>query len=218
MLSRINVNAILHIPEQYPSTFIKFITDSKLKPPSIRSRIGKALNIMLHHPLCYWTRADCDAFVRKFNISTSDSIQLFNKHEQWGISMSKEKGKNYICYPYRISNKRKMRINFGKELTHEAKNMEINRIKSNIQADYCMVPNEEWEMGHKNPESGDNSLDNLILQPPIQSKYRDRYIFIDTLTKIPTPSTLIHMDKAGKNPYTKQQLLILKTWLNSLEI
>ena len=54
-----------------------------------------------------------------------------------------------------------------------------------------------------------------MLQPPIQAKYRDRYIFIDTLTKIPTPSTLFQLDKNGDNPYTKPQLIELKKWLNN---
>ena len=53
-------------------------------------------------------------FVKKFNIETVDSIQLFNKHSQWGINTNSglEKGKIYIIYPYSISNKHKMRKNF----------------------------------------------------------------------------------------------------------
>lgn len=215
-MNRIDSNTIASIPDQFPTEFNNFITQHKLKPPNINSGNGKALNIMLHNPNFYWTREDCDTFVTKFDIKTSDSIQLFNKHEQWGIMTSKERGKNYICYPYTLSNKHKMRKNFGKELSDQEKNIEINNLKATIRSDYCDVPNEEWELGHKNPESEDNSLNNLVLQPPIQGKYRDRYIFIDPLTKIPTPATLIQMDKAGENPFTKNQLLALKKWLNDM--
>ena len=55
-----------------------------------------------------------------------------------------------------------------------------------------------------------------ILQPPIQSKYRDNYIFIDTLTKIPTPLKFISDHKSGNLPYTDEQIKQLKDYLNSL--
>lgn len=213
-MNRINISSITNLPLQYPSEFISFITQHKLKPPNLQSGNGQALNIMLHNPNCYWTREDCDVFVNRFNIPTKDSIQLFNKHEQWGIQTSNERGKNYICYPYALSNKHKMRKDFGKELSEDEINTEIEKIKSTIKHDYCDVPSENWELGHKNPESDDNSNHNLVLQPPIQAKYRDRYIFIDTLTKIPTPATLIQLDKNGENPYTQKQLIQLKKWIN----
>jgi hypothetical protein len=57
--------------------------------------------------------------------------------------------------------------------------LEINKIKSTIKADYIDVSNDLWQLGHKNPDSTDNSNKNLVLQPPIQGKYRDNYIFID---------------------------------------
>ena len=216
-MNRINITAITTLPIQYPSEFLNFVTQHKLKPPNIQSGNGQALNIMLHYPNYYWTREDCDVFVTKFNIPTKDSIQLFNKHEQWGIQTSNERGKNYICYPYALSNKHKMRKDFGKDLSQDEINSEIEKIKSTIKHDYCDVPNQNSELGHKNPESDDNSNHNLVLQPPIQAKYRDRYIFIDTLTKIPTPATLIQLDKNGENPYTQTQMIQLKKWLNENE-
>ena len=93
-------------------------------------------------------------------------------------------------------------------------NEAIENIKADIKADYVDIPAEQWQLGHKNPE-GDNTSNNLVLQPPIQAKYRDNYIFIDTLTKIPTPETLARLIQEGKNPYTQEQMTRLRTLLNS---
>ena len=80
-----------------------------------------------------------------------------------------------------------MRAGFVWNGTEEQKNIEIENIKAHIQGNYCDVPNKDWQLGHKNPDSGDNSSSNLVLQPPIQAKYRDNYVFLNTLTKMPTP-------------------------------
>lgn len=61
-------------------------------------------------------------------------------------------------------------------------------------------------------------MSNLVLQPPIQAKYRDKYIFLDTLTKIPTPKTFKEMNEANQLPYTKEQLKNLREYLNSLDL
>lgn len=89
---------------------------------------------MLYNPYKYWDRDACDEFVKKFNIDTADSIQLFNKHSQWGISTNSgiEKGKLYIIYPYSLSNKHKMRKNFKYNGNENDKNIEIEKIKSTI--------------------------------------------------------------------------------------
>ena len=217
-MNRITVDTITHIPSQYPNEFMKFIEEHKLKPPKLDTGNGKALALMLDNPSYYWTREDTDKIVNKFNIPTRDSIQLFNKHEQWGIQTSNERGKNYILVPYTLSNKHKMRKNFVFDGTDEQKNIEIDKIKSTIKADYIDVPNNEWQLGHKNPNSTDNAMSNLVLQPPIQAKYRDKYTFIDTLTKIPTPKTFREMNEAKQLPYTTEDLMNLKDYLNSLTL
>jgi len=217
-MNRITVDTITHIPSQYPNEFMKFIEEHKLKPPKLDTGNGKALALMLDNPSYYWTREDTDKIVNKFNIPTRDSIQLFNKHEQWGIQTSNERGKNYIRVPYTLSNKHKMRKNFVFDGTDEQKNIEIDKIKSTIKADYIDVPNNEWQLGHKNPNSTDNAMSNLVLQPPIQAKYRDKYTFIDTLTKIPTPKTFREMNEAKQLPYTTEDLMNLKDYLNSLTL
>jgi len=110
-----------------------------------------------------------------------------------------------------------MRKDFKFDGTLEQKNAEIDKIKSTIQHDYIDVPNKQWQLGHKNPESGDSSGNNMVLQPPIQAKYRDHYVFIDTLTKIPTPKYLIKKIEKDESPYTLAQLKDLKQYLLSRE-
>ena len=216
--NKINIEIIKKIPNNYPEKFIKFCKENRLTPPRINTKNGMALYAMLVTPEYYWDRESSNKFVEKFTIETNDSIQLFNKHEQWGIKTSKERGKNYIITPYELSNKHKMRKNFMFDGTEKEKNNEIEKIKSTIKNDYIEIPNSEWQLGHKNPESIDNTKGNLVLQPPIQSKYRDKYIFIDTLTKIPTPTTLKKLYENGNSPYTKDQLKQLKDFINTIKL
>ena len=212
--------SILNVEDliKYPDSFIEFADGNNLKYPKLNTGNGQALCAMLLTPGKHWSRHECDEFVKKFNITTRDSIQLFNKHEQWGIKTSSERGKNYIVEPFTLSNKHKMRKNFTYDGTDEKENAEIEKIKSTIKADYVDIANSEWQLGHKNPNSTDNAMSNLVLQPPIQAKYRDKYIFLDTLTKIPTPKTFQEMNDANQLPYTKEQLINLRDYLNSLEL
>ena len=204
----IDIDTIHELPTEYPEEFIKFCKENDLHPQSITTGNGKALSVMLKYKHCFWNRDTCDKFVEKFNISTSDSIQLFNKHNQWGIQTNsgKERGKLYIVYPYALSNKHKMRKNFKFDGTEEEKNTEIDKTKSTIKADYIDVPNNQWQLGHKNPDSTDNSNHNLVLQPPIQGKYRDDYIFIDTLTKMPVANKLKTMIEKNEIEFTQKQI------------
>ena len=214
----IDINDVDEIPSQYPEEFTQFCTENDLKPPNIDTGNGKALSVMLKHKYCYWNRTTCDKFVEKFNITTKDSIQLFNKHNQWGITTNSgtERGKLYIMYPYALSNKHKMRKDFKFDGTEEEKNVEIDKIKSTIKADYVDVDNSQWQLGHKNPASTDNSNENLVLQPPIQGKYRDNYIFIDTLTKIPVPKKLVTMIEKKEIEFSPEQIIEYKKIFDKL--
>ena len=214
----IKIEDVLTIPSNYPEDFITFCSENELKPPSIESGNGKALALMLAYPNCFLTRKECDAIALKFDIATRDSIQLFNKHEQWGISSSSERGKYYIDYPYKTTTKHKMRKNFKYDGSEESKNAEIDNIKAHLMGNYIEIPYRDWQLGHKNPDSEDNSSRNLVLQPPIQGKYKDDYIFIDTITKLPTPKKLKKLIDNNECPYTKEQLIELKDLLNSLEL
>jgi hypothetical protein len=90
------------------------------------------------------------------------------------------------------------------------------KIKSTINTDYVVVPNYLWQLGHKNPGSTDNTKDNLVLQPPIQSKYRDNYIFIDTLTKFPMPNKLEIMIEKKEIEFTTEQIISYKEIFDNL--
>ena len=204
--NRIDIKSIKEIPK-YPKEFLDFCEKNEVKVPKFDSKRGNALSTMVNNKNKYWIREDCRNFVSKFSIETNDSIQLFNKFEQIGLKTCQEVGKNFIIYPYELSNKHKMRKNFKFNGSNEEKNKEINRIKNTIETDYVKVENDKWQLGHKNPGSTDNSSENLVLQPPIQAKYRDSYIFIDTLTKFPTPKKLLDLLKSKSFSITEQQFL-----------
>ena len=214
----IDIDLINELPNEYPNEFSKFCITNNLKPPNITTKNGKVLSVMLMYKFNYWNRNACDKFVDKFNITTKDSIQLFNKHKKWEIQTNSgsERGKLYIIYPYCLSNKHKMRKNFKFNGSEEEKNNEIDKIKSTIQIDYIEVPNSLWQLGHKNPGSTDNTNVNLVLQPPIQGKYRDNFIFIDTLTKFPTPNKLKIMIEKKEIKFTTDQILSYKEIFNNL--
>lgn len=218
MLLPVDVDLIDVLPTEYPKEFIEFCSKNSLQPPSITKGNGKALSVMLKYKDFYWDRDACDKFCNKFNIKTKDSIQLFNKHNQWGIQTNsgKERGRLFVVYPYLLSNKHKMRLNFTFNGDDTEKDIEIDKIKSTIKADYIDVENSLWQLGHKNPSSTDNSYNNLVLQPPIQGKYRDNYIFIDTLTKIPTPNKLDMMIKKKEIEFTLEQIIAYKEMFDRL--
>ena len=203
------------LPTEYDATTREFIQKNNLTAPAPTSGNGKAFIAMSLVPEKYFNRETTNQFCERFGIKTNDSIQLFNKHSQWGPLMCPTRGKYYIQFPLTLSPKGQMRAGFKFDGTEEQKIQAIENIKADIKADYVDIPNEQWQLGHKNPE-GDNSQDNLVLQPPIQAKYRDHYIFIDTLTKIPTPETLARLIQQGKNPYTPEQITQLRALLNSI--
>ena len=214
----IDVDKIDELPSEFPEEFTEFCRINDLKPPNITTGNGKSLSVMLTYKGNYWDRKTCDQFVEKFKIKTKDSIQLFNKHNQWGIQTNSgiERRKLYIVYPYTLSNKHKMRKNFKFDGTDEEKDLEINKIKSTIKADYIDVDNNLWQLGHKNPDSTDNSNKNLVLQPPIQGKYRDNYIFIDTLTKFPVPNKLEVMIEKKEIEFSVDQIIKYKEIFDKL--
>jgi len=59
---------------------------------------------------------------------------------------------------------------------------EIHKIKEICDTILC-VPTEKWHIGHLDATKG-NLPDNLYFQPPIQAKYRDKYIFNHMFQKI----------------------------------
>ena len=111
-----------------------------------------------------------------------------------------------IVQPFSQSNKHKMRKSFKFDGTQQEKESEISKIKSTIQEDYIHIPHDQWQLGHKNPGSTDNSTNNLILQPPIQAKYKDDYLFFNTLTKMPLPNKLERLLDKKEITLTQDQI------------
>lgn len=215
----IDINSIIELPNKYPDEFIEFCLANNIKNPKINTNTGIALSLMLTYKNKYWNRNTCNEIFKKFGIESNDPIQAFNKANQKGIKSNsdlRDKEKYYIVYPYCLSNKHQMRKNFKFDGTEEEKNIEIDKIKSTINTDYIDVPNSMWQLGHKNPGSTDNSTHNLVLQPPIQAKYRDNYIFIDTLTKIPLPHKLKTMLEKKEIEITPEQIIAYKILFDEL--
>ena len=215
---KIKVKDIKFIPDRYPEEFFNWAKSNNIKILKINSARGKALSLFLHYPNHYFTREECNLVCEKFKIKTNDTIQLFNKFEQNGIKMLNERGKYNIPLPYKTTNKYKMRKNFKFNGSNQQKNTQINNIKSHLLENYINIPNHKWQLGHKNPDTTNNTSNNLVLQPPIQAKYRDDYIFIDTFTKIPTPKKLIKLIKNKQSPYSDKQLKQLSNFLNNLKL
>ena len=214
----IDITKIDELPNDYPVEFTDFCKTNNLILPDRESKIGTALSLMLKYKDYYWDRVTSREIFKKFGKNTDDSIQSFNKIEQMGIQTNsgKERGKYYIVYPYCLSNKHQMRKNFKFDGTEEQKNNEIDKIKSTIKTDYIDVLNSQWQLGHKNPGSTDNLMSNLVLQPPIQGKYRDNYIFIDTITKFPVPNKLDMMLKKKEIEFTQDQIKCYKEIFDNL--
>ena len=210
----INIDNIKKIHLCYSDEMKKFTEDNGIKLPGIKSMKCMAYSVMSHFPDNYFDRDTCTSLYKKFEMPTRDSIQHFNKIEQDGFVKDLGKGKYCIKYPYEVSNKWKMRGGFEYNGSEESKNKIINQIKKDIQQDYIDIPNNLWQEGHKHPDNGDNDFNrNGVFQPPIQAKYKDRYIFFDTLTKTPTVKQHIRLLEKGKSPYTDEEL---KTWRNHL--
>lgn len=167
--------------------------------------------MLLHNENKYVIREDLDIFFKNIEIKSRDPIQAINKTEQWGLKRGPEKGKYWIPYPYNSGVKHLMRKDFNKNIENKSTIYDqVRIIKDDIKRDYLDIPEELSQFGHKNPNIEDNTLQNLVLQPPVQAKYRDKYIFIDTLTRIPTVKTLIENDC---KPYTDKELYELYKYL-----
>lgn len=209
-LKEATVDDIKELVEMYPAEFLTWAENhpNDITLPSLKSLKGKALSLMLHNPDFYFTPKVVRELEVKFNIrkldgtKSADIIQAFNKIP--GLKTNSETGKYSVPYPYRILKGRDK--SFSKLMTKEEKIEEVNNIKEKINDDYIDIPSEEWQFGHKNPNNGDNSDNNLVLQPPIQGKYRDNYIFFDTLTKFPVPKKLSQMIKKEEVKFSKDQI------------
>jgi hypothetical protein len=77
------------------------------------------------------------------------------------------------------------------DLSEDSKSTVIERIKQ-LHRERMDEPIEKWQIGHLDPTIEDSSPMNLAWQPPIQSKYRDRFKWDRDFIKMwPTANELI---------------------------
>lgn len=208
-LTKINISKIEKPFEDYPNEFYDWCkTNNITKFPNIKknklSAGAQGLALLLHNKNQYVKRDDLNEFFKKIEIETRDSIQSVNKTEQWGLKRGESFKKYWIPHPYQLGIKHLLRTKIE---DYADKDSLVNAIKLNIKNDYLDVPNDKWQLGHKNPDEPNTyDKENIVLQPPIQQKYRDKYIFIDSITKILTPKYLI---KNKFKPYNEKQQMEL---------
>lgn len=172
----------------------------------------QALFLMLNFRECYITSADAREINKIFwRGNPGDPIQHFNKWRE-EIQMVEEQGQYGVIFPYVISIKSKLRQPFDKS----QKEKQVKAIQDAIKKDYIETIWENWDLGHKNPFDIDSGL---LWQPPaINRSVRDRFIFIDITTRMPTPEEFQRLHNKGNLPYTEKQLKDLYVFLKSLGI
>jgi hypothetical protein len=180
----------------YEQDFIIFCEDNAITTPNINTLKGQVIALLTkkENRNKYIDREKLDSFLKSINMFSADSIQIVNKTDQWGLKHQTVDRKWYnIPYPFEFIDIhiKKRKISF-QVLDRDSK---IDFIKEYIKFNYLDVPNYKWEIGHKDPNKP-TSDDNLVLQPPIQGKFRDRFKFDDIgLIKYPTPQEL------DRNPF-----------------
>ena len=208
----IDINNFTEKFSEYSSDFLEFVAKHNIKAPKIDTNAGQGIALLTHEDNRgkYALRDDLEAFFESIDITTKDAIQTVNKCEQWGLKRSPIKGQYCIPFPFEYFPlnvmKRKKNIISGN------KDDIVNATKEFIKVHYLEVPNNLWQVGHKDAYSTDNTEKNLVYQPPIQGKYRDKYKFDDLgLTKFPSGKELC--SNISKYYSKEEQELILQTLL-----
>src|ERR1035437_3468709 len=178
--------------DKYDDEFIKFCKKHEINIPKLNSLKGQVIALMTFkkNRNKYVDRDILNLFISKIGFSSKDVIQLINKTDQWGLKHITLERKFYtIPFPfiYVGLHLKKRDIKFSSHNRDE----KIDYIKEYLVDNYINVPNEKWEVGHLDPNNPDGSEENLVYQPPIQGKFRDRFKFDKMgLIKYPTPNEL----------------------------
>jgi hypothetical protein len=178
---------------RYDEELMRFALNNNLTLPAIDCRRGQALALMSHPDIrgkVHITRVEARAFIEAIGLwdPKNDEIQYFNK--TFGLKRVKVKGVYCLEYPFKCDTtdilKRK-----GICVTGD-RNKIINRIKKWWKDNLVNVPNSQWHIGHLDPTISDASVKNLAFQPPIQSRYRDRFKWDAAFVKMwPTTKELL---------------------------
>jgi hypothetical protein len=209
-----HLNSITSSYREHNVHLSKFAQDNNIRIPSIASASGQVLALLTDdkHEDFLFTRAMLSAFIDKIGFQSSDVIQLVNKTDQWGL-LHKTYARKYYCIPRPftyISIHVDKRRKFGSSLDANERNKRIHCTKEYLQKFYIDVPNEEWDIGHIDPFTCSDG--NIVMQPPIQRSFRDRFKFdLHGLRLCPT------IDELSSNPskyYSDRELDALRVFLD----
>jgi hypothetical protein len=196
--------------EDYSIDFKKFSAENKIKLPKISTARGQVWCLFTSNKNLFCTREDLDNFLRRIEKVSKDSIQLINKTDQKGLVHKTIKhNKQYyytVPWPFIYNSLHVTKRIFGKLDSRDEK---IEYVKQYVKQNYLDAPNDQWQVGHRNPYKHNIAEEeDLVYQPPIQARYRDRYIFDKTgLIRIPTIDTLIKDDHLKDYPIEELQKL-----------
>ena len=162
----------------YNVEFKSFCKEHNIKLPILKSKSGQVLALFTDQRNRYIAidRVMINGFLSNINEKSKDCIQLINKVEQRGIKKITIARKYYmLIYPFVYYGLHvNKRLNFSHHLDYNQKTTQIETTKQFLLDNYINIENEKWQIGHRDP-SGNNSKENLVYQPPIQGKYRDRF-------------------------------------------
>lgn len=205
---------------QHDPEFISFCEDNNIVVPKLDTLKGQVVALLTHrnNHNKYVNRDILEAFLSRIDMKSGDCIQLVNKTEQWGLKSEsiKHEGKQHYRIPYpfeyislHIKKRSKLVISGSKE-------EKVACIKEWIQKHYIDVPVDKWEVGHRDPHKDDNTEANLVYQPPIQGRFRDRFKFDEHgLTRYPTVKELKNNTRVY---YNEDELRDLRDYLLSMSL
>jgi hypothetical protein len=164
----------------YEEALYDWSNNHNIKLPSLKSVRGQVIALMTDNKFDtkLFTRDILDCFLNKMDLKSNDVIQIANKTDQWGLLHTTYKRKYYyIPRPYiYIAIHLGKRKNFGKAIDEASKLEKIKNTKDFLTKFYIDIPDNDWDMGHIDP-TGKSDACNLVMQPPIQRAYRNRFKF-----------------------------------------
>lgn len=182
----------------FPVELHDFMHLHKIPLPHINSLRGQALALMSQPEVrgqLHVGRKEAVQFFQTIEMSTQDAIQPFNK--AFGIKrLSLVKGLYCLDYPF-VNDRVHLDKRFHLQIDPANRQACIEEIKNWWRVHLLDVPNEEWHIGHLDPTVADTSTDNIVYQPPIQARYRDRFKWDAQFFKMwPTGKELVgNLDK-----------------------
>ncbi len=192
MTSPANIDRYTAPFKAYPADLLQLQKEKRVKLPGLNTLKGQAIALMSQPELrgkFYINRENATKFFTTIKMTTRDSIQPFNKAT--GLKRM-ELGREKYCFEYPfVCDSTDILKRIGATISSDM-NETINAIKDYWKKNLIDVPNKDWQIGHLDPTIADASEKNLAYQPPLQSKFRDRFKFDGLFQKMwPTAKELI---------------------------